>query len=301
MTNLFEHTSAHWVRYSAYEWKKAADGELYLTAVRDATPAIYDPLKDGQTLVLDALNIGKMGMSQQPDIEIQKAIMQFAMRYGLLGLMTALPTTAGFMEYEAVYLPKNRFIKAETMRTEEYLSLFFPFAKPEVVKKEIESRWSVSNDRAMIALALTMQDKPMTVNMSFQREYAERYDWLKQQFTDWAFIFMTSILYYKDRDKADEDTLNLYRQSMAAFDGNAPSYHIALLDKPTIIWDFHSLLLGLQLMLSFMLMDEQKPLRMCKHCSKAFAANRPSTAFCSPRCKNQYNVYKSRAKEKKKR
>lgn len=31
---------------------------------------------------------------------------------------------------------------------------------------------------------------------------------------------------------------------MAAFGGNVLTYHIALLDKPTIIWDFHSLLLG---------------------------------------------------------
>ena len=29
--------------------------------------------------------------------------------------MTALPTTPSFMDYEAVYLPKNHFIKAETM------------------------------------------------------------------------------------------------------------------------------------------------------------------------------------------
>lgn len=30
----------------------------------------------------------------------------------------------------------------------------------------------------MIALAMTMSDRPMAVNMSFQQEYAERYDWL---------------------------------------------------------------------------------------------------------------------------
>ena len=110
---------------------------------------------------------------------------------------------------------------------------------------------------------------------------------------------LTSVLYYEDYDKTDEDTRNQYRQSMAAFDGNAPTYHIALLDKPTIVWDFHSLLLGIQMMFSFMLTDEQKPLRLCKHCTKAiFVASRPSTVFCSPRCKNQHNVYKSRAKEK---
>lgn len=148
MKNLFERTSSHWVRYSAYEWKKDKSGTLYLTAAQGAKPEIYDPLKDAQALVLDALNIGRL--------------------------------------------------------------------------------------------------------------------------------------------------------CMAAFDGNAPTYHIALLDKPTIVWDFHSLLLGIQMMFSFMLTDEQKPLRLCRHCTKAFVASRPSAVFCSPRCKNQYNVYKSRAKDKEK-
>jgi hypothetical protein len=85
---------------------------------------------------------------------------------------------------------------------------------------------------------------------------------------------------------------------MAAFGGIAPTYRIALLDKPTIVWDFHSLLLGIQMMLSFMITDETKPLRICKHCDKAFVAERPNAVFCSPRCKNQYNVYKSRGKKK---
>ena len=148
-----------------------------------------------------------------------------------------------------------------------------------------------------MALAMTMSDKPMAVNMCFQWEYAERYDWLKQQFTNWIFVFSTSMLYYEDYDKNDEDTRNLFRQSMAAFDGNAPTYHIALYDKPTIVWDFHSLLLGIQMMFSFMLTDDTKPLRLCKHCTKVFAASRPSNQFCSPECKNRYNVYKSRKKK----
>ena len=44
---------------------------------------------------------------------------------------------------------------------------------------------------------------------------------------------------------------------MAAFGGIAPTYHIELLDRPTIVWDFQSLLLGVQMMFSFMLTDEK--------------------------------------------
>ena len=298
MQNLFERTSYSWVRYSDYEWKEADNGTLYLTPTKTAQPEIYDPLKSYQGIVIDALNIGRMAMSKQPDKEIQKAIREFAIKYGLLGLMTALPTTPNFMEYEAVYLPKNHLIREETMKTEEYLNLFFPFDKLDVIKHGVESMWSVENDRAMMALMMTMSGKPMAVNMGFQREYAERYDLMKQQFTDWIFTFSTSILYYEDYDTIDEDGRNLYRQSMAAFEGVAPTYHIALLEKPMIVWDFHSLLAGIQMMFSFMLTDEQNPLRLCKHCMKVFVASRPSAVFCSPQCKNKHNVYKSRAKNK---
>ena len=62
-------------------------------------------------------------------------------------------------------------------------------------------------------------------------------------------------MYYNDYDSIDEDARGLYRKAMAAFGGIAPSYHIELLDKPTIYWDFHSLLLGIQMMFSFMLVD----------------------------------------------
>lgn len=299
MKNLFERTSSNWVRYSEYEWKAGADGTMYLTPTKTAQPDIYDPLAEYQRIVLDAIDIGRMGMGKKPDAEIQKAIQQFAVKYGLFGLMTALPTTPNFMDYEAVYLPKNHFIKAESMDTMEYLKLFFPFDEPDVIKNGINSMWTVHNDRIMMALAMTMSDKPLAMNMSFQREYAERYDWMKQQFIDWSFTHLSSFLYYEDYDTMNHETRQFMQQSMAAFGSNAPTYHIALLDKPTIIWDFHSLLLGIQMMFSFMLTDEANPIRLCKHCTKAFVASRPSAVFCSPQCKNKHNVYKSRAKDKK--
>ena len=282
MKNLFEQSRSHWVRYDRYELKTAADGKRYITPGKNAKPDIYNPLKEAPGIVLDALNVGMLMMNRSPEDEVQKAILEFVTHYGLLGLMTALPTTPSFMDYEAVYLPKNHFIKAESMETEDYLALFYPFDQLDLVKKGIESRWSVSGDNMMVALTMTFASEPMAKTMSFQREYAEAYDWVAQQFKDWAFTLTTSILYYNDYDLIDEDTRNLYRKGMAAFGGIAPSYHIELLDKPTIYWDFHSLLLGIQMMFSFLLVDGEKPLRLCKHCQKVFLSSRSNSAFCSP-------------------
>ena len=94
----------------------------------------------------------------------------------------------------------------------------------------------------MMALIMTMKNKPQAVMMSFQKEYAERYDWLVTLFKDWAFTFMSSFLYYQDFDMLDDMQKQLYRQGMATFGGIAPTYHIELLERPTIVWDFHSLL-----------------------------------------------------------
>ena len=249
-------------------------------------------------MVLKAVNLGLMCMDKNNTQEqLKNVIMDFVTCYGLLGFMTALPTTPDFITYHAVYLPKNHFIKEESMTTEKYLSYFFPFDKIDFVKKGMESSWN-TDDVQMMALIMTMKSKPQAVMMSFQKEYAERYDWLVTLFKDWAFTFMSSFLYYQDFDMLDDIQKNLYRQGMAAFGGIAPTYHIELLERPTIVWDFHSLLLGVQMMFSFMLIDEKSTLRVCKHCGKAFIAGRPNSVFCSGRCKNQYNVYKSRAKDK---
>ena len=102
--------------------------------------------------------------------------------------------------------------------------------------------------------------------------------------------YPNTILYIRNFLKPLDDTRTI--------GGIAPSYHIELLNKPTIYWDFHSRLLGIQMMFSFMPGDGDQPLRLCKHCQKVFLGSRSNAAFCSPRCKNQYNVYKSREKSK---
>lgn len=297
MMNLFANSSSNWVKYDKYEWKKADNGTLYITPSQDAKPSLYNPIKKYQDMVLAAINIGTLAMKEESEEALQASIMDFACNYGLLGLMTALSTTPEFITYEAVYLPKNHFIKDESLSTEKYLSYFFPFDNIDFIKNGVESSWS-TDSAEMIALLMAMRNKPQAVLMSFQKEYAERYDWLVTVFRDWAFTFFSSFLYYQDYDRLDENERNLYRQGMAVFGGIAPTYHIELLDKPTIVWEFHSLLLGIQMMFSFMLTDDNSTLKVCKHCGSAFVATRSNMEFCSPQCKNQYNVYKSRAKKK---
>ena len=131
----------------------------------------------------------------------------------------------------------------------------------------------------MIALAATFRNEPETQVMCFMRDYAERYDWLEQIFQDWSFTFLSSFLFYEG-DDLDEDTKDIYRMGMAAFEGIAPEYHIELRDRPTMVWDFHSLLLAIQMMFSFMLVDETAMLKLCPNCYKAFFTENEDDDCC---------------------
>jgi len=291
--DMFGRATARWIRYAGYEYRKSKDGKLFLVPAQKATSAVYDPLENAETLVVDALNIGLRCMNQEPDeTRIQAEICGFAEKYGLLGFMTALPTTPEFMNYETVYLPKNRYIKTEYMPVDEYAALFFPF-EDEINKNPNPHRRYIGDDGS-IRVSLAARGKPKAIEMSFQRGYSEPYEWLKKQFRDWAFSFCASFMYYEEIDLMMAE---LHRQAVSVFDGNVPTYHIELFDKPTLVWDFHSLLLMIQMMFSLMVTDEARPLRSCKYCNKAFVAKHPNTEFCGFACKNKYNVYKSRGKK----
>ena len=135
MKNLFEHTSAPWIRYSSYEYKTGSDNNLYITVSRDAKPEMYHPMQEAGQLVIDAVNVGLAAMHKVPEEELKEVVLDFIKKYGFLGFMTALPTTADFIIYESVYLPKNHFIKEESLPTEDYLAFFYPFDKPDFRKR----------------------------------------------------------------------------------------------------------------------------------------------------------------------
>jgi predicted nucleic acid-binding Zn ribbon protein len=104
-------------------------------------------------------------------------------------------------------------------------------------------------------------------------------------------MFLSATLYNEERD---ETMRELHRRAMKAYSGIAPHYHVVLSgETPMLKWDFHSLLQAIQLLLSLMLTDANRPLRVCPECDKAFNATNPRSQFCSKNCKNRYNISKS--------
>ena len=292
MNNLFEYSSFYWTRYERYDLRTTKGGQLYIVPGLGAKPEVYNPLEDKEQMALDALNVGMTCISRNPAGKIQKAVLKFITRYGLLGLMTSLPTTPNFMDYEAVYFPRNHFINAERLSTEEYISYFFPFEKLEIRKSGVEYKWDIEGEADMKALAMTFYEQPTAVNMSFQRQYAERFDWVVYQFKDLAYNLLGTFLYQEDYKILDEDERSLYRQSVSAFGSTAPYYHISFLDKsvrPVLVWDFYSLVSELQMLASAMLVDEEHPVKLCGNCMKVFVAENPDQRFCCPVCEDEFS------------
>ncbi|MCR5736601.1 MAG: hypothetical protein K6G64_03010 [Eubacterium sp.] len=288
MNNIFKNANSLWVKYDKYEWKKDNEGTLFLTPASHAGIKLYNPMKDYEEMILDALDVGILCMRKKSNEEtVMNSILTFTEKYGMLGLISSIPAMSDFINYEYVYLPKNHYIKKESLSTEKYLSYFFPFEKLDFVKNKLESSWSVSGAE-MTALFLTLNHLPEPVLMSFQKEYSERYDWIRNAFTDMAFTFFSAFLYYQDKDTFDDNQLSLYQKGMAAFGGIAPTYHIELRDKPVIVWEFYSLLLQLQTMLSLMITDEQSSLKVCKNCGKAYLSKDFNNPFCSKECEDEY-------------
>ena len=99
MKHLFEHSSFYWVRYDRYELRRDANSLLYIAPAANAKPEIYNPLKVAEQITLDALKVGMKCMNRRPIAQKREAVTGFVHKYGLLGLMTALPTTPHFIVY----------------------------------------------------------------------------------------------------------------------------------------------------------------------------------------------------------
>jgi hypothetical protein len=303
LQDWFQRTAAHWAAYSKYE---ILESEMmrYIVPTVDATVNIYDPLKIADEIVVDALNIGIQCVRKSPDkLKIAGDILEFCAKYGLLGFMTALPTTPDFTSYGAVYLPKNPVIKHETMDKTVFMHLFFPPEREERLRQFRENRqkalgdlgggidllWENKDDSKV---SVTFRNAPEAKRRTFERGYAEPYLWLRNQFRDWASLFCSAYFYY---DEQNETMRELHRRSIEAFGGVAPHYTVVLEEnKPQLKWDFHSLLQTIHIMLSFALADESQPLRICKECSKVYYATDTRSQFCSHECKNRYGVRSSR-------
>ncbi|MDR1061365.1 MAG: hypothetical protein LBL83_09210 [Clostridiales bacterium] len=305
LQDLFGGASGGWAGYDEYIIVEDSGGRC-VTPAAGAKISGYDPLQTPAEIVVEALNVGLICVKPARSQALaERAILGFCAKRGLLGFMCALPATPDFWEHDVVYLPKNPVVKTGSMPLKDYEKIFFPQAKEDMLagRGKALARFLGglvpegepligAGERDTYKTMLKFSDLPFAQRLGFKRGYAEPYEWLRGQFRDWASMFLSAAMYYEE---TDETMRELHRRAIQAFGGVAPHYRVVLGDgAPSLKWDFHSLLQTIQLLLSVMLSDAGRPLRICPECGRAFCAADPRAAFCSKDCKNRCNVRKSR-------
>lgn len=281
---IFEKTSSDWIRYSKYEYKEIG-GREYLTPTADSEISIYNPLDVAEDLVVDALNLGAALCQDETLTDKGKtALMAFTLKYGSLGFMTAIPLNGNFMEYPHVFFGRNGFFDVDFMETKDYLNYFKPFGI-----KENQPKTGFTMPPALV------MGKTLEYELAFSRNYAERTDWLFGVFSEFYTHFAACVAYQTTDNPALQSH---YADMVSGFCEYGLGFRMAMDGKPTLVWDFAALKTVLETVYAFMVSDAGAPLRICKHCGKVFYATHGRMELCSGRCRNQYNVYKSRGKDK---
>ena len=93
--------------------------------------------------------------------------------------------------------------------------------------------------------------------------YAERYDWLKHIFSDFAVTFHRLTVFYEKYNTLSAPEKDFYADCIGNFEKMSPAYYIKLTDRPVIRWEGRSLLTMLRMILALKLTDKKKPIRYC--------------------------------------
>ena len=293
--NFKSNSPYSYMRYGNYEGKYKGK-EQYLVPnpngiinIRD----LYDMFSKMDSILVDLLNMGRM-CSETDDERIKFASAYFFVKqYGLLGFMVDVPINTDFMLMDEVTLKEDNFISKNcVMKTKNYFELFFPFATND------EMSYTVTNGKVVIEstfyLQKMLQQSSLSNQLIYSNFYCEKVDWI----VDYAKKMYSIFKKIFDKQNNDVQEFNIEEDVIKYYFFGVP-YEINMYGKKTeISWQPNSLKQAIDLSFGFMLCSEKNPLKICKHCGKVFYAKNPKAEYCSPQCRNQANVYKSREKNK---
>ena len=294
-----ENFRTFWFRYDGYEIKEI-DEKHYITPKENSKIIMYDPFDLADDILVDILMIGRC--VEKNDIEeSNKKIMEFVEKYGLLGELTYLPLNTDIVKQNKVYLPSGNLVsEKETLPTDEYIKLFLKCKKKQKVIMKKNARGEIldlSVENEMNPLAII--DRPAEYAVVFSRAYSECLIWIMHYARTLYLTFEAIENYSKAQDAY---TKQIYDTRIKEFNPSKIAFKILMgknkEDKPVLEWNFNSLKLAIDTMFALNETTKRKTVKMCKHCGKPFASQNLKAEYCSPQCRNQANVYKSRAKNK---
>jgi len=258
-----------WTKFQKYRLFER-DGVKYIVPQDVSSRWEYNPVEIENKILCDALNIGKLLDEQYTGHD--KEIMDFVNKYGLLGVLPDLTETDIDFNKQLV-IHENIFYPSGLVSSESFVQSFFPCEEVPVQNSTGHSQGYQSRSGFYSKLFMS------------GRYYGERLDWFRQYF-EYLYSYMA--------DEANPLEILTFNKPHLTYKIDLVEYDDSY--KPALICEYPSLKSVIDIAFAKAITDDRKPLRYCKHCGKIFYAKDVRSEFCSPRCRNQYNVYKSRAK-----
>lgn len=242
----------------------------------------FDDYKENDNPLIDFINLGKLSLEEKENTD--GLLLEYVNKYGLLGLIYDFPVNRYYTLEKDVLLKEFNYINNKdylsTIKLIEYFKIFFPIATDEEIKELIEKINKLIYEHSMEKFI-----SPEINNLFFKNEkYYEQVDMIIKYA---QFLYNTLKELKKDNGEyintreINKLESNHIRVNLE-FDGL--TIHIRSL-KEYIDEDF-----------KLYAIQEKKYLKLCKHCGKAFIANNPKAVYDTFSCKNQENVYNSRAR-----
>jgi len=247
----------------------------------------FDDYKENDKPLIDFINLGKLSLENEEKTD--SLLLEFVNQYGLLGLIHNLPVNRYYTLDKKVLLKEFNNVTGKeyydcfnTMDIIDYFKIFFPTASKDEIKELIEKSNKLICQHSM--------EKFITPDLNELYYKSEKYYEQADMIVDYA---QTLYKILKELKKEDGEHIDYYlieklesNHIRTNLEYNGITIHVRSL-KEYIDEDF-----------KLFAIEEKKYLKLCKHCGKAFTAPNPKTEYDTFSCKNQENVYKSRARNK---
>lgn len=287
-----------YMRFTDYKIEEI-NGSLYILPQDNEvnkTRTIYDLFSKIDTALVDLLNIGRMCKYNESENKILMSVLKFVEQYGMLGFMVEASRNQDFVKYNEVFLKEDNVVsKKRTMLYIQYYKYFFPLSdRKTIVASILEREMEMEADPVLKSL---LRDDDIGNQFIFSKYYCEKAEWFLTYAKKMYDLFCSTILIMDSNSKFED--MEKAKDLISKFTATGVSYKINMYGFiPEISWQPNSLKQALDLVFGFFICSEKNSIKMCKHCEKIFFTKNLKAEYCSPQCRNQANVYKSRAKSK---
>ena len=247
----------------------------------------FEDYEENDKPLIDFINLGKLSLENKEDTD--RLLLEYVNKYGLLGLIHNLPVNRYYTLDTKVLLKEFNNVSGiewydafNTMEILDYFKIFFPTATNKKINDIIEKSNKLLCQRSM--------EKFITPDLNELYYKNEKYYEQADMIVNYAQTLYKILKELKKENKEHIDYSLIEKLESnhirTNLEYNGITIHVRSL-KEYIDEDF-----------KLFAIEEKKYLKLCKHCGKAFTAPNPKTEYDTFSCKNQENVYKSRARNK---